>query len=266
MSDGSPRGCWRFPGGGSSDSASHCDGLKKPGICSEQTDRFALSIHPRGVNKVMKSIGVISIAADDRERPSGIPDLLAKSEGVLIEVKRLPIADYLVADRILIERKSVLDFVVSIIDGRLFRQAITLSAAPFRSILIIEGDESSFTKRHVRKEAIHGAYVCLAAVFGLPVIRTRDAAETASTIIACASQTIRERRRTFVKKANRRTGERKRQILILQSLPGIGAAKAERLLNVFGSVKKAVSADEQDLVAIPGFGPAIAAKIVSAVG
>jgi len=50
----------------------------------------------------------LRIVIDDREKKSGIPDLL-KAVGVNIEIKTLPIGDYIVAPETVVERKSIQD-------------------------------------------------------------------------------------------------------------------------------------------------------------
>ncbi|MEM4252751.1 MAG: ERCC4 domain-containing protein, partial [Candidatus Nitrosotenuis sp.] len=66
-------------------------------------------------------IEAIRIVVDERERKSGIPDLL-RAVGVNLEVKTLPIGDYIVAPETIIERKSIHDLISSVFDGRLFDQ------------------------------------------------------------------------------------------------------------------------------------------------
>ena len=48
----------------------------------------------------------IRIIVDERERKSGIPDLL-KAIGMGVEMKTLPIGDYIVAPETIVERKSI---------------------------------------------------------------------------------------------------------------------------------------------------------------
>ncbi len=64
----------------------------------------------------------ISIIADDRE-PNDIIKSLTERPDVDITIKRLSVGDYLVDNRLLFERKTIHDFAISIIDGRLFKQA-----------------------------------------------------------------------------------------------------------------------------------------------
>ena len=63
----------------------------------------------------------LRIVVDEREKKSGIPDLL-KSIGINVEMKMLPIGDYIVAPETIVERKSIQDLISSVFDGRLFDQ------------------------------------------------------------------------------------------------------------------------------------------------
>ena len=55
--------------------------------------------------------------------------------------------------------------------------------------------------------------------------------------------------------------KRKRQLFILQGLPGVGRERAEKLLARFGSVEAAVSASNSELESVDGIGKSIADKI-----
>lgn len=81
----------------------------------------------------------LRIVVDERERKSGIPDLL-KAVGVNLEVKTLPIGDYIVAPETIVERKSVSDLISSIFDGRLFDQCDRLKENFAHPIILVEGD------------------------------------------------------------------------------------------------------------------------------
>jgi len=61
------------------------------------------------------------IIIDCREKSSGLQELLAAH--FTIAVKKIPYGDYLINDRITVERKTARDFLISIIDLRLFKQA-----------------------------------------------------------------------------------------------------------------------------------------------
>ena len=81
----------------------------------------------------------MKICADYREKASGIIDLL-KKEGAFIEVKKIPHVDYIINDSIAIERKTARDFLISIIDGRLFNQLSNLKKRCSNPVLLVEGN------------------------------------------------------------------------------------------------------------------------------
>jgi len=81
----------------------------------------------------------LRIVVDEREKKSGIPDLL-KGTGINLEIKTLPVGDYIVAPETVVERKTISDLISSIFDGRLFDQCHRLKEHYQFPILIIEGD------------------------------------------------------------------------------------------------------------------------------
>ena len=81
----------------------------------------------------------LRIVVDEREKKSGIPDLL-KEIGINLEIKTLPVGDYIVAPETVVERKTISDLISSIFDGRLFDQCNRLKENYQFPILLIEGD------------------------------------------------------------------------------------------------------------------------------
>ncbi len=61
----------------------------------------------------------ITVIAGDRERKSEAIQFLSKMKNVSVAIKRLSLGDYLVDNRLVFERKTLNDFALSIIDGRL---------------------------------------------------------------------------------------------------------------------------------------------------
>jgi len=55
--------------------------------------------------------------------------------------------------------------------------------------------------------------------------------------------------------------KRARQLFLLQGLPGVGAVRAARLLDRFGSVESVVTASAEDLAAVDGIGHKTATKM-----
>lgn len=72
-----------------------------------------------------------------------------------------------------------------------------------------------------------------------------------------------EAHRTAITFHRKRRSARQRRSA-LDGIPGLGEVKAKALLRHFGSVKAVRAASEQDLVSVPGIGPALAAVISGA--
>lgn len=79
------------------------------------------------------------IVVDERERKSGIPDLLRQA-GAIIDFAQLKVGDYVVSPETAIERKTIQDLLNSIYDGRLFVQCSQLNEHYVKPVLIVEGN------------------------------------------------------------------------------------------------------------------------------
>ena len=201
------------------------------------------------------------VTVDDREAGSGTVEALRDLAEVDLIVERLPLGDYAWDDRLLFERKTLIDLAASLKDGRLLRQASRLAAAPMRSVLILEGTARDLAASGMRREAIQGALVTITVVLGIPLLRAKDPAESARLMRYTARQ-CRALRDVSTRSAHPRhfpakrpKGKRKTQLHILQGLPGIGPKRAHRLLERFGSVEAALTATDEELASVSGLGP-----------
>ena len=82
----------------------------------------------------------INIIADDREHKSEVIESLMQIENVVVSISRLSMGDYTIDNRLIVERKTLKDFAISIIDGRLFKQMLCLANSNSNAVLILEGD------------------------------------------------------------------------------------------------------------------------------
>ena len=188
-------------------------------------------------------------------------ELLRRSPDFRVTVTRLKLGDYLLDNRFLFERKTLRDLAVAITDGRLFQQALKLSETKLQPALILEGTAQDLAGCGMRWEPIQGALVTVSLFCGVPLLRARTPAETVRTMLFAARQG-----RTFVtdalpRRGYRPRGKRARQLFILQGLPGIGPAKARRLLERFGSVETVANARPEELQLVEGIGKRIAEKL-----
>ncbi len=125
----------------------------------------------------------IRIIVDERERKSGIPDLL-KSVGINVEIKTLPIGDYIVAPETVIERKSLSDFVSSVFDGRLFDQCSRLKEHFQHPILLVEGNLDEIDEITENPLIFYGTIATIALDFKIPIIPTPNASHTAKLLVS----------------------------------------------------------------------------------
>ena len=207
----------------------------------------------------------IEIIADDRERSRLIIDFLASMDNVTVNIKRRSLGDYLVNGKLIFERKTLKDFASSIIDGRLFTQAIRLAESEIRGIVILEGRGQDLSQINVSRESIQGALISVSVILGIPVLRSLNPYETARLMIYSAKQVDYLIKGAVQRKGRRPIGKRKRQLFILQGLPGVGAERAERLLDAFGSVEAVIHASSRKLQSVEGIGRKIAGQIKWAV-
>src|SRR5690242_21673340 len=111
------------------------------------------------------------VTVDVRERRSHVPQLLERL-GAEVELKRLDAGDYICGPATIVERKTIRDLHLTIIEGRLWRQLGALRDAARWPCLMVEG-RHLFHGR-IDADAIRGA--CLAAMdLGIIVLRTDDA-------------------------------------------------------------------------------------------
>jgi DNA excision repair protein ERCC-4 len=208
----------------------------------------------------------INIIADDRECKSEVIEFLMQIEDVDINIDRLSMGDYQIDNRLLVERKTLKDFAVSIIDGRLFKQMIRLANSNSNCVLILEGTVNGTIEMGVTREAMQGALITVSLILGIPVLRSKDPSETAKLMVYIARQIESMARGGVQRRGYRPKNIRKRQLFILQGLPGVGPERAERLLARFGSVEAAISASSSELQTVDGIGKSVAEKIKWVVG
>ena len=130
----------------------------------------------------------LGIEVDDRESAGAVLPVLRECGDFHVSVMRLPLGDYRVDGRFLFERKTLTDLVAAIKDGRLFRQALKLSATTMRPAIILEGTGRELAGSGMRWEAIQGALVTVALFCGVPLLRTRTPEETVRTMLFAARQ------------------------------------------------------------------------------
>ena len=201
----------------------------------------------------------LRIIIDERERKSGIPKLL-KDIGVNVEIKTLPIGDYIVSHETVVERKSINDLIASIFDGRLFDQCNRLKEHFQFPIILLEGNVDEIESITENPLVFYGALSTIAIDYKIPIIPTPNASHTAKLLVSLSSRK-ESIKGPLLKKIKKSNDVQKQQLSVLCSLPGVGEKIAIRMLEKFESPLKVLSASTKDLAKIPGLGESRAKKI-----
>jgi len=194
-----------------------------------------------------------AIIVDDRETSSRVAERLHEL-GASITLERLESGDYAVGDRILVERKTVQDFMNTLIERDLFGQLRAMADAAARPILVIEGEDDLYAVRNIHPNAIRGTLAAITVDMGIALMRTRDADDTAEMLYVLAQREGSERgeRKMHPKKSYRSV--REEQEYALAAFPNVGLKSARLLLEHFGSLKAIIDADPEELASVRGIG------------
>jgi len=193
----------------------------------------------------------MKIIADKREKNSLVIAEL-NEEGVSVEMKQLQVADYLISKDIAVERKTVNDFISSMLSKRLLKQLIDLKENYSKPLLIIEGiEEQDIYKsdRHpkLHPNAIRGMILSILLEFSIPVIFTKDYIDTAQFLILLAKKQEKPSREISLKAKRRAFSLAEQQQFIIESLPGIGPILAKEMLKKFKTVRGVMNANKVEL-------------------
>ncbi|MFW9853147.1 MAG: ERCC4 domain-containing protein, partial [Candidatus Thorarchaeota archaeon] len=204
--------------------------------------------------------GVLKIICDSRERNTVvIKELINK--GIELGFERLEFGDYICSDQVIVERKTVEDFVNSIFDKRLFSQSKILVESCAKPVIILEGDLNLYSSS-LHPHAIAGAIASLITDFRIPIVYTKSQKETAELLYIFARREQEERKRRISIGKRKGLGLKYQLESTVASLPHVDHKIATRLLKHFGSVQDIVTAKLEDFFEIRGIGEKIASDII----
>jgi ERCC4-type nuclease len=180
--------------------------------------------------------------------------------GCDIVKKKLNVGDFLLSDDVGVERKTTSDFVSSIVSGRLFQQLTHLKENFAKPLLIVEG-EFFYDAGGVHENAIRGALASAAMDYGVPIIWSRDKADTAGYLYVIAKREQLGKQEFGVKGIRKPLSGKELQEYLVSSLPGVGRLIAANLLEKFDTVQGVFTAEEKDLRRVDKIGKKKAKKI-----
>lgn len=207
-----------------------------------------------------------AVVIDNREMSSKVAEHLSNL-GAKITLAALPVGDYAIGDRILVERKTVQDFVDTLVDRDLFGQIAALAESASRPVLIVEGGSIAdlYELRNIHPNAIRNTLASIAVDFDVSLVFTRDAEETAGMLYAFARRESGEAKgeRSFHRHKSARSGREELEY-ILTAVPEVGPKAAREILAAFGTLRSVFSASAEELMQVKGVGEKTAGGIVEA--
>lgn len=191
----------------------------------------------------------LKIVADLHEKSCLVASELV-SLGADVEFQHLKVADYLIGN-VAIERKTVSDFISSMLNKRLLFQLEELKQYE-KKLLIIEGIEEQEIYNDDNEKGLHGnairgmlLYILLEA--NCPIIFSKDYQDTAKFLFLIAKRMARGQKPLSLHAKKRNLSFKEQKQYILEAFPGIGPATAKKLLKKFNTLSAVMHAPEEEL-------------------
>ncbi|MEK6906738.1 MAG: ERCC4 domain-containing protein [Nanoarchaeota archaeon] len=200
--------------------------------------------------KVEKELVKQKIIIDYREKNSLVPSELVNL-GFNIEFTELKVADYLIKD-VAIERKTVSDFISSMLNKRLIKQLEEIQQYKTR-FLIIEGIEeqelySDEGINGVNPNSIRGFIISIIMKYNTPIIYTKNSSDTAKFISVITKRLNKADEEISLNISKKSLSKSEKMQYILEGFPGIGPKNAKKLLKKFKTIKEIINAPQEELI------------------
>lgn len=226
-------------------------------VTAEPTDDAA------GTVAAPSTAETVEVVVDQRELDSTVARELSLEADIETRLETLAVGDYVCSDRVAVERKTVEDFLDTLLGEQrsIFEQVGDLTRHYDRPLLMIEG-EGLYERRDIHPNALHGALSSLAVDYGVSILRARDADETVDLLATIARREQTDRDRTVSahgKKQDKTLPEQ--QEYVVSSIAEVGPVTAQALLSAFGSVQAVMTASKEELMTVSGVGEVTAERI-----
>jgi len=210
----------------------------------------------------------VQVVADQREMDANIARDLSRRETIDVRLETLEVGDYICSDRVAVERKSVGDFVDSLVGGdrSVFEQVGAMARHYARPVVIVEG-AGLYEQRDVHPNAIRGALSSLAVDFGASVLRSEGETDTMELLATMATreQELSSREVSVHGEKGAKTLS-EQQEYVVSSIAEIGPVTARSLLETFGTVEAVMIASEDELQEADGVGQITAERMREVIG
>ncbi len=178
----------------------------------------------------------IRVVVDHRESRTLVSKYLMELQ-INLTFQSLTVADYVVSNKVAVERKEVNDFINSIFSGRLFSQCQRLREAYEKPILVVEGDlKKALLLRNIKLSSLYGTLSSVVLDYGIPVVPSPTSKATAIFIyrLAYREQVLRDEV-LRVRSKPKLIDLEKKQVFFLSGLPRVGNKLALELLKSFSN-------------------------------
>ncbi|HUV02853.1 MAG TPA: DEAD/DEAH box helicase [Desulfobacteria bacterium] len=204
----------------------------------------------------------LTIFVDPRETRSGVARFLEKA-GMDLKLQNLGIGDYVVSDKVCIERKTTTDFLDSLINKRrnLLEQILRMRKEYEKPVLVIEG-ESLYGQRNVHPNVVRAVMATIALDLSVPIIQTRDEADTASLLYIIAKREQQPNKTEINPHGKKPSASLKeQQEYFISALSNIGIVTTRNLLRHFKTAENVITASKEDLMDVEHVGEKTAEHI-----
>lgn len=215
----------------------------------------------------------LSLKVDSREQKE-VRLVPALRKHATVQVVKLEIGDIVpVSESCYVERKTLHDYIGSLIDGRLFRQLNKTFDTGKPAFMVIFHEEPKSKKAiamykmvraRITKEQLYGSFATVLVRYGVPIIGFNLPAEFSDMAYCVAKMIEKVEQEKFLKP--RRLYVRKKKnvpfcVQMVSQLLSISTRIAGHLLNEFGSIEGICKASEVELLNVPGIGNTRASNI-----
>jgi ERCC4-related helicase len=198
------------------------------------------------------------VYVDTRETLLLVDEL--KRIGCRVDVKVLPVGDFVLSEDVVVERKTAEDFVKSVIDGRLFTQMAAMREVYQRPVLIVEGDRRRAVG--IGAASFFGALASVVSDFQISVFTSTDEAETARLLFHVARREQLDKKKEIrIRNGRKPASAGDLQKFIVAGLPGVSTVLAERFLSELKTLANVFNASEEELRRIEGVGKKLSHRI-----
>jgi ERCC4-type nuclease len=226
----------------------------------------AVEVREGAENLLIVPLGKPLVVVDTREA-SKMGKLVAslRSAGCEVREERLEAGDFYVPGEpsFLVERKTPVDLVSSVRDGRLWRELDKMKSSGLVSYLLVEGPLSLIERfTDWSQSSVAGLLVSVSDGWGVPVLWAPSQPWTVSYLLSMARRARREEKRSYpLRVVPKRAEPREAMLAVVEGLPGVGPERAEALLKKFGTLSALFSASAEELEQVEGVGEKTARRL-----